>query len=88
MTEEELATILAGRRFHPGMQRALVLVARGQSYRSAATHEGVSVRDLYRATRSISGLREAHLVAWRDELGAAMPAMWRSHLRVLDGEAA
>jgi hypothetical protein len=82
MTDEtpNILEALERRRFGPRMKRALMRVFEGESYRSAAEAEGIDHADVFKAARSIPGLRESHLRAWRDGWGEAFPSAWRHHL--------
>ncbi len=81
---EHITAAIEARRFSQRMKRALCRVLNGESYRIAATCERVGFRELHRNAATIPGLREAHLIAWRDDWGADFPPTWRQHLRDLD----
>jgi len=74
---------IAGRGFHDPMRRALRLLLEGESYRDAASAAGIDHADLFRAARSVPGLRGAHLSAWRSGWGVDFPAMWQRHVERL-----
>jgi hypothetical protein len=76
------------RRFGEPMKRALRRVLNGESYRQAARTENIDHADVFRAAKSIPGLRDAHLRAWRDRWGAAFPSTWRQHLERIEPRAA
>lgn len=81
---ENIAAAIEARRFSDPMKRALRRVLEGESYRPAATAEGVGYRELHRNAATVEGLRDAHLKAWRDGWGRAFPAQWRHHVAHLD----
>jgi hypothetical protein len=76
------------RRFGEPMKRALRRVLNGESYRQAAEAEGIDHADVYKAAKSIPGLREAHLKAWRESWGPAFPKVWRQHLERIEPRSA
>ena len=75
------------RRFQRPMKQALRRLLNGQSYREAATAEGVDHSYLWRAAGSIPGLRDAHLRAWSAKWGNELPVEWRHHLNRLEEKA-
>ena len=81
----ELTAEIETRGFGDRVQRALLLVLEGEAYRHAAELAGLrSHQDVARAAKSVPGLEEAHLWAWRMSWGKQFPAMWRQHVRHLD----
>lgn len=72
---------IEGRRFGQRMKRAFGRVLDGESYRAAAAAEGVGFRDLHRNAATVTGLRAAHLEAWRASWGSAFPTVWQQHVR-------
>ena len=87
----ELTAEIKRRGFGDRMQRALRLVLEGASYRYAAELAGLkSHQDVARAAKTIPGLEEAHLRAWRaawEQLREPLPALWRHHFKRLDDAA-
>jgi hypothetical protein len=77
---EAIRGAIEARRFSPAMKRALGRVLEGESYRVAATAEGVGWRELHRNAATVAGLKAAHLEAWRESWGRAFPAVWRHHV--------
>jgi hypothetical protein len=75
---------LDGRKFGEPMKRALRRVLEGESYRHAAAAEGIDHSDVHRSAKSVPGLIEAHLAAWRDGWSEAFPAVWRRHLKRIE----
>ena len=67
------------RKFAPATKRALVAVARGETYRSAAEAAGGSAhQSLYSAAGTVPGLRELHLDMWAKQFGeAGVPPQFR-----------
>ena len=49
----------------------------------AADKFGLDDRDVHRAAKRVPGLLEAHLRAWGEWWGAALPKMWEHHLEGL-----
>ena len=90
MTEEtsHIREIIDRRRFSEPMKRALRRVLNGESYRTAARAENIDHADVWKAAKSIDGLREAHLRAWHDGYGEAFPSVWRQHVKQLEPRAA
>lgn len=66
------------------MKQALRRVLCGESYRGAAAAEGIDHAYLWRAARTIPGLCEAHLRAWRASWGNEFPPEWQHHLSRLE----
>jgi hypothetical protein len=71
------------------MKRALRLALEGESYRRAAELAGLrSHQDVARAAKTIPGLEEAHLrawkAAWEKQFGEPLPALWQQHVRRLE----
>ena len=66
------------------LSKALQRLLKGETYRKAAEGEGVGYRELHRNASTVTGLRDAHLIAWRDDWGADFPPTWRHHVRDLD----
>jgi hypothetical protein len=54
---------LEQRQFGEPMQRAMLRVFKGESYRSAAAAEGIDHSDVHRSAKTVPGLIEAHLIA-------------------------
>ena len=79
-----LRELIDGRRFGKPMKRALRRVLAGESYREAATAEGIDHADVWQAARSISGLRQEHLRAWRKRWGDKFPKEWQQHIDRLE----
>ena len=85
MTQRDpLAAIHAaidGRRFGPSMKQALhdLLGSDGFTYRQVGEINGVDWRGLHRNAKSVPGLPEAHLRAWRDWWGKSFPTLWKHH---------
>ena len=79
-----IGDFLEGRRFRAPMQRALLRVLEGESYRAAAKAENVDHTYVYRTAKSIPDFRDAHLRAWRDSHGEFFPSIWRQHVRRLE----
>jgi len=75
------------RRFGRRMKQALRRALNGESYRAAAAAEGIDHADLWKAARSIPGLRDAHLRAWRASWGDEFPPEWQQHLKRLGSAA-
>jgi len=75
---------IAGRRFNETTRRALQRVIEGESYRQAAAAEGLDYSDLASRARSVPGLRQAHLEAWRKSWGLDFPAMWQRYLEQVE----
>lgn len=82
---EVITSAIEARRFSKPMKAALQRVLKGETYRDAAKGEGVGYRELHRNASTVTGLRDAHKQAWRDGWGGAFPAVWRHHVRDLDG---
>jgi len=72
------------RRFSRRMKQALRRVLVGESYRAAAAAEGLDHADLWKAARSVTGLRTEHLRAWRASWGDGFPPEWQQHLKGLE----
>ena len=71
-----MAIEIERRRFSRPMKRALVRLLQGQTYRAAATAEGVDFRNLAKNAKSVVGLRDSHLAAVRsrwDQEGRTVP---------------
>ena len=83
ITDSGFAQAINGRRFAEPMKAALLAVLHGDSYRIAADKCGLDHRDVHRAAKKVPGLREAHLRAWGESWGAALPEMWEHHLQGL-----
>ncbi len=76
------------RRFGRPMKQALRRVLIGESYRQAAEAEGIDHADLWKAARSVHGLREEHLRAWRASWGDEFPREWKQHVERLEARRA
>lgn len=61
-----MAIEIERRRFSRPMKRALVRLLQGQTYRAAATAEGVDWRNLSANAKRVDGLRALHLKAVKD----------------------
>ncbi len=85
-TTDKLRQAIDQRRFSEPMKSALKALLDGDSYRTAAEKAGVEYRQVHRNAGTVAGLREAHLLAWRDdwEKYGGLPEMWRQHLKRLE----
>ncbi len=79
-TAETISEAIRERHFSEPMKRGLVRVLKGQSYRRAAADEGIGYRELHRNAKTVPGLVELHLEAWRKSWGRDFPSLWRHHI--------